>query len=351
MRNGGFLAMAAVALAIGLIPPVRGEDRLVLVAGGGSETGNAPATRAKLVHPFGVDFDGEGNAWIVELTGQRLLKVDPAGALTVAAGTGRQGNEGDGGPAARATFNDMHALAIAPSGVIYLADTHNDRIRAFDPKAGTISAFAGTGAKGYAGDGGPAKDAQFRGIFCIALNPEGDRLCVTDLGNRRIRVIDLATGRIDLAAGNGEKGLPEDGKPAREQPLVDPRAAAIDHQGRIYILERAGNALRVVDKDGTIRTALNGLAGPKHLCIDRDDNVIIADTDHHRIVKYIPGAGPGSDLVVLAGTGRKGASRDGGPALRVALNEPHGVTIRPDGTLYIVDSLNDRVFRLERGEK
>lgn len=354
--RGKILAALAFASACMMgpgIPGARGEDRLVLVAGGGSVAGDAPATEAKLIHPFGVDFDGAGNAWIVELTGQRLLKVDPEGKLVVAGGTGKKGNEGDGGPAKEATFNDMHALAIHPDGTIYLADTHNNRIRRYDPKTGTISAFAGvgTGAKGYAGDGGPAKEARFSGIFCIALDPQGKRLCVTDLGNRRIRVIDLATGRIDLAAGNGEKGVPQDGKPAREQPLVDPRAAAIDREGRIYILERSGNALRVVEKGGAIRTALGGLAGPKHLCIDPRGDVIIADTDHHRIVKYLPGADSARNLVVLAGTGKKGSSGAGGAALGVALNEPHGVAIGPEGMLYIVDSLNDRVFRLDRGDR
>jgi sugar lactone lactonase YvrE len=156
----------------------------------------------------------------------------------------------------------------------------------------------------------------------------------------------MATGRIDRVAGNGEAQVPKDGTPAKEAPLLDPRAAAVDRHGRVYILERSGNALRVVGTDGKIKTVLKDLASPKHLCIDRNDNVIIADTSGHRILKFLPRA-EGDNLVVLAGTGKKGPSGAGGPALETSLDEPHGVRVHPSGALYIVDSMNDRVFRLE----
>jgi sugar lactone lactonase YvrE len=132
---------------------------------------------------------------------------------------------------------------------------------------------------------------------------------------------------------------------------------AVDRKGRLYILERGGHALRVVDADGTIRTVVGTgkpglrldhdplkcqLNGPKHLCIDLEDNVIIADTANHRVLKFLPSE---NKLMPLAGTGKKGDSGDGGPALKVSLNEPHGVHVTRSGTLYIVDSMNHRVFR------
>lgn len=354
--------MTMLALLIG-IGGVAGSDggKLVLVAGGGGEMENVPATKAKLIAPFGVDFDKAGNMFIVELNGERALKVDTKGVFTILAGTGKKGNSGDDGPGRSATFNGMHSLAVAPNGDIYLADTWNNRIRKIDQKTGIITAFAGTGQKGYGGDGGPALKADFNGIFCIGFNPKATKLYVTDLSNRRIRVIDMATGIVDTVAGNGQRGIPADGAEACTAPLIDPRAAAVDRQGNVYILERSGHALRVVDPAGKIRTLIgNGKAGasgdggparqatlngPKHLCIDHDDNVIIADTANHLIRKYLPREGK---IVRLAGTGKKGLSGTGGNPLTTSFNEPHGVLVHADGTLYIVDSYNNRVFRLER---
>src|SRR5262245_21286528 len=109
-------------------------DKLVLVAGGGDQAPPAPATAAKLIAPFGADFDRAGNLYIVELTGQRVHKMDAKGLLTTIAGTTSQkGDAGDGGPAAKALFNGMHSLAIAPDGAIYLADTWNNCVRKLDP--------------------------------------------------------------------------------------------------------------------------------------------------------------------------------------------------------------------------
>ncbi len=349
--------LAALLLCFAVTNYVR-ADKLVPFAGGGAEAENVPATKAKLVAPFGVDFDRAGNAYLVELSGERVLKVDTKGIFTILAGAGRKGDTGDGGPARDATFNGMHSLAVTPDGAVYVADTWNHRVRRIDPKTGVITAFAGTGRKAYGGDGGPAKDAHFTGVFCIAFNFDHSKLYVTDLDSRRIRVIDMKTGIVDLVAGNGQKGIPADGADAKTSPLVDPRAACIDRKGNVYLLERAGHALRVVDANGKIRTVAGTgkagntgdggdarkatLNGPKHLCVDLDDNVIVADTANHVIRKFTPADGR---IVRVAGTGRKGASGNGGDPLAIPFNEPHGVTVHRDGTLYLVDSFNHRVFR------
>jgi sugar lactone lactonase YvrE len=335
-------------------------DKLVRIAGGGAESNNVPATQAKLIQPFGIDFDKAGNYYIAELLGDRILKVDPKGNFTILAGTGKKGNTGDGGPALQATFNGMHSLAVTPDGTVYAADTWNNRVRKIDP-AGKIAAFAGTGKKASKGDGGPALDADLGGIYCAAFNAEFSKLYLTDLDNRKIHVVDVKSGVIHLVAGNGKKGVPENGADARTQPLVDPRAACVDRKGNVYILERSGHALRVVDSAGKIRTLAGTgkagntgdggdaikatLNGPKHLCVDLDDNVIIADTANHVIRKYTPKDGK---IVRLAGTGKKGDSKDGGEPLSVSFNEPHGVYVHASGTLYIVDSMNHRVFRWEK---
>lgn len=335
------------------IGAARAADKVVLVAGGSGDEGG-PATAAKLDGPFGVDFDRSGTAFLVEIAGHRVLRIDRRGMLTRVAGTGAKGDGGDGGPALKAEFNGMHSLAIAPSGEIFVADTLNNRVRKLDARTGTITAFAGTGKKGFSGDGGPAVQAEFGGIYCVAIDPQGKRLVLTDLDNRRIRVVDLSTGIVTTAAGNGEKGKPADGADARTAPLVDPRAAVLDLHGNLWILERGGNALRVVDPAGKIRTVIGDgkgtvtVKGPKHLCTDRDGNVIIADTENHRILKYLPRE---DKTVPVVGTGEKGTAGVGGPPDQVQLNQPHGVTIGPSGELYIVDSSNNRVLKIEQSEK
>jgi sugar lactone lactonase YvrE len=152
-------------------------------------------------------------------------------------------------------------------------------------------------------------------------------------------------------AGNGTKGIPADGSRAVDSPLEDPRAVAVDSKGIVYIVERGGNALRAVDKKGIIRTLITPsqaaptLKGPKHLCVDSNDNVIIADTENHIIRRYNPRDG---SLVTIAGSGAKGSRVDPADALKTELNRPHGVVFSPSGDLYISDSDNHRILKLSR---
>lgn len=346
-------------LVILIVPRMAQCERLVLVAGGEEDKEPVAATSAKLRMPFGVDFNRQGTLFIVEMTGQRIRAVDSGGMLTTLAGTGVKGHAGDNGPAKRAQFNNPHSLAVARSGDIYIADTDNHCVRRIEAGSGTVTAFAGTGRKGFGGDGGPAASAEFGGVYCLAFNPSGDRLYLADLDNRRIRCIDMAKGTVETVAGNGERGVPTDGGQAKASPLVDPRAVAADGRGNIYILERGGAALRVIDAMGRIRTVAglgakdcrdeNGkeplpLKGPKHLCLDQDGNVLIADSDNHMVRKYLPGE---RKLVRIVGTGKPGTAGLGGAALEAQLNQPHGVYVLPSGVLYIADSSNNRLLKLE----
>jgi sugar lactone lactonase YvrE len=359
MRATIWKAILSLVIGLGSIPSARAE-RLVRVAGGGDGPDGTPAVQGKLQMPFGVSGDRSSNLFIVEMTGQRVRKVDSEGHLTTFAGTGQTGYGGDGGPARNAQFNGMHSLAVAANGDLFLADTWNNRVRKIDHQTGIITTIAGTGEKGFSGDGGPATQARFGNIYCVALDPKNELLYLADLDNRRIRALNLQTGLVETVAGNGERGKPEDGAMARKAPLLDPRAVAVDAMGNVYILERSGHALRVVDPVGRIRTLVGtgkagnsgdggegrkaSLNGPKHLCLDRQGNVLLADTENHLIRKYLPREGI---IVRVAGTGRKGAAGEGGPPLQAELNQPHGVYVHSDGVIYIADSSNHRVLKFE----
>ncbi len=326
-------------------------ERIVLVAGGDRDAAGIPATDAKLHEPFGAEFDAAGNLWIVEMAaGNRLLKVDARGVLTHVAGQRTAGNGGDDGPALAAQFNGPHNLAVLPTGDVLIGDTWNGRVRRVLVASARVEAFPGFAV--------PAERARAAGPYCIALTPDGTELLIADL--RRVHAVDVKTGRARVVAGNGEKGVPTDGAVAVEAPLVDPRAAVQDRQGNIYILERNGHALRVVDRAGRIRTVVNAsgrkgadgdggearsamLNGPKHLCVDLQDNVVIADAENNLVRKYLPASGR---IVRVAGTGKKGAAGVGGAPDRCELARPHGVTVHRDGTLFITDSYNNRILKI-----
>lgn len=337
-----------------------GDDRITLFAGGKTDAVDIQATEAMLREPFGTAFDTANQLWIVEMAaGNRLLKVDGsgvlshvAGVLSHVAGQKELGLEGDGGPALHARFNGPHNLAIRPDGRILIADTWNGRIREVDPQTNRVDSLVGFDV--------PIEKAKSFGPYCVSIDFSGWQLFVADL--HRIHRLDLKTGKSIVLAGNGEKGIPKDGSVAVQAPLLDPRAVATDSLGNVYILERGGNALRVVRPDGTIHTVVNAngkkgtersriepgidamMNGPKHLCIDVMNRVIIADAENHLIRRYDPVDG---SLSRIAGTGTAGPDGIGGLPTDCQLTRPHGVTVHPKtGELFITDSYNNRILKV-----
>lgn len=319
-----------------------------------ADTISQVAEKAPLKEPFGTGFDPSGNLWIVEMiSGNRTFKVAPDGTVTHVAGKMESGYSGDNGPALDATFNGPHNLAVLPNGNVLLGDTWNGVIRELDVKSQTIHTLPGWKA--------PAGKAKANGPYCITLSPDGETLHIANL--TQVIALHLPSQTSKVVAGNGKKGIPEDGSIAIESPLVDPRAAAADSLGNLYILERNGNALRVVDANGRIRTVVNKsggkghsgdggpaidatMNGPKHLCIDTDNSVLIADAENHIIRRYIPATGK---IKRIAGTGKKGTAGLGGDPLACELARPHGVTIEPaSGDIHITDSYNNRILKITR---
>lgn len=297
-----------------------------------------------LKNPFGVDFDREGNMTIGEYEGNRIHRLTPEGKLVHLAGTGEKGYSGDGEDPTQATFNAIHNVAVTPDGDVFISDHVNHVVRKIDGLTGALSTFAGTGERGFGGDGGPANAAKFNTVMCVSLSPDNEVLYVADLGNRRIRAIDLKTNVVSTVAGNGETGIPKDGSKATKAPLVDPRAVAADFDGNIYIIDRNGHALRVVRSDGTIETvAGTGQKGfadgpaleaqfnaPKHLVCSEAGDVYIADDMNHRIRKYSPST---KTVFTVLGNGA------------FKLKRPHGVCLE-DGWLYITDSYHNRLLKM-----
>ncbi len=344
-------------------------DTIRTVAGTG-ERGHAgdggKAVEAKLSEPFHCELDGKGNLFIAESANHCIRNVDlRTGKISTVAGTGKKGYSGDGGKATEATFNEPYAVVVSPEGDLYVADRLNAVIRKVDGKTGTISTVAGTGKKGYSGDGGKATEAGLVEPNDCWLDGKGG-LLIADVADWRIRRVDLKTGTISTFAGTGRKrgkidgSMIGDGGPATKAVIVGARAVCGDGRGNVYVCEREGNAIRKISADGVITTlAGNGLPGfadgpaagasfngPKAIRCDRQGNVYVVDTENHSIRKIDVKT---LQVSTVAG-GRKGSEGDGGDALKAGMDRPHGCVIDAEGRIYVADSNNHRVRLVTPGK-
>ena len=214
-------------------------------AGFGGDDG--PATEAQLSYPSGVAVDAAGNLYIACWFNHRIRRVDSTGTITTIAGT-EDGFSGDGGPATQAQLNSPYDVAVDRAGNLYIADRENRRIRKVDSER-TITTIAGTGQDDFGGDDGPAIEAQISGD---GLAVDGaDNLYIADSSNHRIRKVD-STGTITTIAGTGVRGFGGDGGPATEAQLNYPFGVAVDSAGNLYIADTQNHRMRKVDSLGVI---------------------------------------------------------------------------------------------------
>ncbi len=327
---------------------------ILTVAGQAGRTGfsgdGSPATHATLDFPIGVAVDATGTLYIADSGSQRIRKVSPAGIITTVAGNGYCCFSGDGQAATNAALNLPYDISTDRSGNLYIADRDNQRILRVNAKNGVMTTVAGNGVLGYSGDGGPALKASLANPMGMTIGRDGS-LFIVDQGNHRIRKVDAITGIISTVAGNGIQDLAGDGGPATEARLNSPMGIAVDAEGKLYISDTGNQRVYVVDiSDGSINTVAGtggsgfsgdggpatraDLANPTSLAVDPEGNLYIADSDNHRVRKVDKKTGM---ITTVAGDGNSGLQGDGGPAVEASLRYPAGISIDQD-ILYIADT-------------
>jgi streptogramin lyase len=353
--------VATLVLAVG----VAARADILSFAGTGEKgfSGDGgPATHAQLNDPTGIARGPDGALYICDTANNRIRKVAANGTITTVAGTGETGWSGDGGPATAAKLHEPYEVRFDRAGNVFWVERLSHTVRKRDAKSGFVTTIAGNGKAGFSGDGGPATQAQLSDPHSIGFDAAGD-LYIADVRNHRLRKVTMKTSVISTFAGTGERKPTPDGARFAESPLFGPRALDFDRAGNLWLALREGNAVYKLDlKAGTIHHVAgtgqkgftgNGgpakaatLNGPKGLAIAPDGNVFIADTENHAIRRIDVKTGT---MDVVAGTGERGDGPAGNP-LNCRLARPHGIFVDADGAVFIGDSEAHRV-RVIRPER
>ena len=320
------------------------------------------AIASPLALPCGLAVDGAGNIFISDRANGRIRKINAAtGIVTTVAGTGGFDFSGDGGPATQAALADPTAVFVDGAGNLFIADRVNDRIRKVDATTGIITTVAGSGVRGFSGDGVLATDAALNLPEVVIVDSAGNIL-IADTFNNRVRKVDATTGIITTVAGTGEALFSEDGAAATSTPVAFPTGVAVDGSDNILIIEAGTDRIRKVDATTGIITTVAGtgqrdfsgdgerateatfrspLVG---LVVDGGGNLLIADTFNNRVRQVDAMTGI---IRTVAGSGEPSFLGDGGPATKAAFLGPAGVVADAADNLFIADTVNSRIRRVD----
>lgn len=322
------------------------------------------ATTLPLLLPSAAAFDAQGNLYFAETGNHVVRKVTPDGVITTVAGNGVQGFAGDNGEATAAELDSPTGLAVDSAGDIFIADSHNHRVREVYVASGMIATIAGTGVAGYSGDGGAATAASLDLPTALVLDAAGD-VVIADTKNHRVRRIAAATGAITTVAGDGVEGYSGDGGAATAASIDSPNGLALDEAGNLYIADtHNGRVRKVSTTTGVISTVAGvaisggnmqafsgdngpataaGLALPRGLTMDAAGNLYFADSANHRIRRI----SPTGTITTVAGQGTEAFGGDNAAAVTASLDSPQSVALSPAGQLTLADSGNQRVRQLD----
>ncbi|HTB06519.1 MAG TPA: T9SS type A sorting domain-containing protein, partial [Bacteroidia bacterium] len=317
------------------------------------------ATLAELAEPEDVAIDTV-NTYIVDLNNQRIRKVNNAsGIINTVCGNGSYGYNGDGISAASAELYDPTGIAVDDSGNIYIADQGNQRVRKIYASTGIIATIAGNGTQGYTGDGGAANSAELYNPTGVAV--DGSRnVYIADATNNVVRKVSASTGEISTIAGTGAKGFTGDGGHADSAEFYDPSKLFLDASGNLFIVDAGNNRIReVITSTGIVHTvagsgspsysgdgglAINAGMSPAAVSIDMSGNLYIVDRGSNTIRKV---SSITHIITTIAGTTSAGYNGDSILATTAELRAPNGIALDPMRNIYISDGDNNRVRKID----
>jgi len=377
-----------------------GTDGIITtVAGTGTPgySGEGLATSAQLSTPEGLAFDANGNLYIADYLNNRVRKLTPGGMISTFAGTGEPGTGGSSNAATNSKLFHPAGVAVDANGNVFIADASNGLLKMVDPSGvintfsspitsigdvavspagwlaapdflqyvinriswdgNTVSVFAGVVRTAALGDHGPATSAFLMDPWGLAADPTGNWY-VADSGDHRLRKIGIDQ-TITTAAGTGIFGSSVDG-PATTSNIAQPRALAADSAGNIFF--NSACEVRELLPNGTLKTIAGGytcayrgdgtsaldaqLQFPAGLAADSSGTIYIADTYNNRIRRVNLAAGV---ITTIAGTGQRGYAGNGTSALQAMIDFPLALTVDTKGNVYFADQNNHRVRKITAG--